>query len=930
MNAFVGRIDELAALAQVADAAIRGEVAAAVVVGDPGSGKSRLLAEAAARTELPTRFRVVGFEPESEVPLAAGSELLRALATATPHGRRLDELVFGAAPEDASPLDSVRVFESAHRALRPVGPALVVVDDLQWLDDLSLALCHYLVRAADATGEPLALIAAARPSSVAASFAASLRHLLPPERVSELDLGPLDDVEALELVKELAPGLRDDAARAVAARSGGSPFWLEELVRSGGAEIDADRLVTARLRGASADAAAVLALLAIAARPLALADTAELSGWDEARTQHATRELIGRGVAVESGSAIRLAHDLIRDAAVREIPDERRARIHVRVGEWLVESAGDDIGRLREALGHRHAVGLESLDLASRLVRAPRRKLLGDDGLALLVSIADEAAPFDEATLDLNEEIAALALALGRHDVALERNLLLADRRSDPPARARALLEAARSSFALNRNRAAPFAEDEDDRTQSYLAHAREIGAGDDLLELELDVQQATVDMWTYRKEAAGRALAHETAARAQRSFDVDELARHVYIEALRVAYEAALQEDDPQAMVLAAERRAAVARSFDEEEHLTALLASARALRRMGRLAEALERSESVYREARARVFPRLTLDGGYWLGTFLLQRGRVADADDVVAATIELASRIGDEARGRHSVERLACEIDFYRRDWRGGVERLHAYARGAPSHGRVELHQLAALWIAFAGGPELTDEVLAHLEAARACAEEVGCLRCATELRLGAADALAHVGRRADAAASLAEWVDMQSQPQPRDRYLQRRVEALLQEPVRVDALEDAAREADDLGFVLDALWTRLDLGSALVASDTTRAKDVLAAVAEVADKCGAQTVGEAAGKRLRSLGVRTWQRGAGRTGALTDREREIARLIAEGASNPEIARQLFLSRKTVERHVSNMLRKVGARNRAELAARVAELELEGAHR
>jgi DNA-binding NarL/FixJ family response regulator len=56
-------------------------------------------------------------------------------------------------------------------------------------------------------------------------------------------------------------------------------------------------------------------------------------------------------------------------------------------------------------------------------------------------------------------------------------------------------------------------------------------------------------------------------------------------------------------------------------------------------------------------------------------------------------------------------------------------------------------------------------------------------------------------------------------------------------------------------------------------------------------------------------------------MTEREREVAMLIVSGASNPEIARLLFLSRKTVERHVSNVLGKVGARNRTELASRLA---------
>src|SRR5215467_7862695 len=109
MGAFVGRVGELAALGEIGDVARQGGVRAAVIVGDPGSGKSRLLTEAAARIALPRQFHLVGFEPEAEVPFAAASELLRALTAEGPEGRRLQDVVFGTAPKDASPLEPLRI-----------------------------------------------------------------------------------------------------------------------------------------------------------------------------------------------------------------------------------------------------------------------------------------------------------------------------------------------------------------------------------------------------------------------------------------------------------------------------------------------------------------------------------------------------------------------------------------------------------------------------------------------------------------------------------------------------------------------------------------------------------------------------------------------------------------------------------------------------
>ena len=117
----------------------------------------------------------------------------------------------------------------------------------------------------------------------------------------------------------------------------------------------------------------------------------------------------------------------------------------------------------------------------------------------------------------------------------------------------------------------------------------------------------------------------------------------------------------------------------------------------------------------------------------------------------------------------------------------------------------------------------------------------------------------------------------------------------------------------------LWIDIDATSALVHVDRAKAVQDLERVALEAEEMGANSEAQLVMARLRSLGVRTWRRGPSAPAmALSHREQEVAEAVARGATNPEIARSLFLSRKTVERHVSHILAKLGARNRAELVA------------
>jgi DNA-binding CsgD family transcriptional regulator len=105
---------------------------------------------------------------------------------------------------------------------------------------------------------------------------------------------------------------------------------------------------------------------------------------------------------------------------------------------------------------------------------------------------------------------------------------------------------------------------------------------------------------------------------------------------------------------------------------------------------------------------------------------------------------------------------------------------------------------------------------------------------------------------------------------------------------------------------------------VAAATTQARAGLA----IFERLGARRQADHAAALLRSLGVRVraGADAAGRRGpeTLSRREREVVPLLAQGLSNAQIAKLLFITPKTVEHHITNILGRLGLRTRTEVAA------------
>jgi DNA-binding CsgD family transcriptional regulator len=343
--------------------------------GEPGAGKTRLIAE------------IAGALHDNDVTVLAGASGLDTGVSYQPFAEMLDHLFAAAAEgslaglvaDNGSELQrlSARVYRhcpgrlvpatgggvrrdlfeavaGVFRTLAEWRPLALMIDDLHWAQLPTVAMLEHLVQACSES--PLLVVAAFRTTVPDRSdeVAARLAELHRLEGVRRLDLSGLD-TEAIAEFLSLRAGLPLSEARAPAAllrdRTGGNPFFLRELwadlERRGGVAAlrTAHRVpsslsdtLTARLSGLSAEVRAVIELAAVLGSTFDLATLVAASQTDQAATLAALDVATAHGlVEADRAAADRYSfvHALVRQAVLDGMPPSRRMLVHARAAEAL-------------------------------------------------------------------------------------------------------------------------------------------------------------------------------------------------------------------------------------------------------------------------------------------------------------------------------------------------------------------------------------------------------------------------------------------------------------------------------------------------------------------------------------------------------------------------------------------------------------------
>jgi DNA-binding SARP family transcriptional activator/tetratricopeptide (TPR) repeat protein len=407
----IGRVAELSELERwLANTGPGGRSESVLLLsGDPGIGKTRLLAEIATRAHAEGTMVLSGRSPEETlVPFQPFLEALGHYVAQAPaeelrlsvrgHGpelarllpalrRRLPELP--ATDGDDSETERYRLFESVAGLLAELAgqrPVLIVLDDLQWADRPTLMLLRHLARAHQTAR--LSIIGAYRAtepwSEGFASAMAGLRH----ERlVRQIEVSGLPERDAARLVGiRLGRRAAADFVHALYAETEGNPFFIEEILRhledSGVAALaagsgdlarvglpeDVREVISRRLERLSPDALESLRVAAVIGRDFDAGLLEQVVGLDEDRYLAGLENALDAGLIDEALSprgGYTFAHALIRETLYEGMSRPRRARIHRRIGLAL-EASGPQ--RHANALAHHFTQAAEAED-AERAIR---------------------------------------------------------------------------------------------------------------------------------------------------------------------------------------------------------------------------------------------------------------------------------------------------------------------------------------------------------------------------------------------------------------------------------------------------------------------------------------------------------------------------------------------------------------------------------
>jgi DNA-binding CsgD family transcriptional regulator len=951
----VGRVEELGSLDRALAELDRGRSAAILLVGEPGIGKTRLLAEFGARADAEGHLVLAGSasELERDLPFSLFVDAL-------------DEYIRGVDPSLLEPLeDDVRtelahVFPSltalagdrpsalqheryrSHRAVRALlerlaaAQALVLVlDDLHWADPASVELLGALLRRPPAA--PVLLALASRPLHVPERLSTALERATRADQITRLELGALSEEEARELLGDVSDRMDPDV---LYAESGGNPFYLEQLARAGGAAPVYDETSLAEIGVPATVAAALAEELAL------LSETQRLVLEGAAVAGDPFEPELAAGAAALTERAVMDALDeLLRADLLRTTDVPRRFRFrHPLVRRAVYEAAapGWRLGaheRSAEALAAR---GAPATARAHHVERSARE---GD---------ADAASVLREA----GEEAARLAPASAAHWFG--EALRLQPANASAEERIELLFARARALTAVGRL---------DDSRGTLLEALDLVPAGADVLRATLARACAGVEINLGLQEQA-----HERLVRA-----LEELPDRGSREAVAIMIELtanAFWRTSFEEMHEAAERAVEAARRLGDAPMIAAPLAElAMANKILGApdraeadLAEAARLVDSLsdeelggYLEAvawlagvelyldryaageahavRALAVVRATGQGELYLlliatlGGLLRQRGKLAESAELLDAGIEAARLLGNSHAlcwtllGRSAAALRSGDMDLALATAQESVDLSQGESSFHSSEGAADL----AAALLETGEPERAAELLLESSGGEGLSLIAGSPR-ARYFEVLARSWLA-LDRQAEAerAAAAAEAWALAVQLPMAHAWAERTAAAVeLEVGDPAHAAERAlasAVAADDAGAPVEAALSRLLAGRALArAGDRDRAAVELQRAADDFRAAGALRYCGESERELRKLGHRIQQRtrAVGPAGtaleSLTERELQLTMLVVDRKTNPEIAGELFLSQKTVETHLRNIFRKVGVTSRVELARAV----------